>query len=499
LNYSGDNNHSLVLYIEDDLADRIAFEHGANRTGYPFTFEIAASFTEALEYLSKNAYQAVVSDYNLGDGKATELFPYLKNIPLIIITGGGSEEIAVNALKAGAFDYLIKDIAHNYLKLLPITVAKAIEHKNQTDELERYRTKLEMLVRERTNELIEMYRQLQESEASFRNIFDNTSDGFVITDYDFNFLEANQTLLDHFGVTKEYLAEQKLINFLPAAYHKLIFNKLQQLKLGASSGDLEIEVKSPLTHRIIPFEINNVPIVFNHRNAILTVMRDITERKSIARKLFETIIQTEEKERSRVARDLHDEIGPLLSALKIYTTSFMESTSIEKKNKLAGQMGVIIRDVIDSIKDISNDMSPHVLVNFGLSAAVQNISELFSKTLAIHVQTNIGSMRFPETVESVFYRIIKELINNTVKHAEAKNIYISLDYSEPVIICHYRDDGIGYDLQKLTNPNLKGMGISNIKSRIHSLGGDYEILTSPGNGFEVNMVLQTSPHDDHGQ
>src|SRR3990172_8156121 len=118
-----------------------------------------------------------------------------------------------------------------------------------------------MLVRERTNELIEMYRQLQESEASFRNIFDNTSDGFVITDYDFNFLEANQTLLDHFGVTKEYLAEQKLINFLPAAYHKLIFNKLQQLKLGASSGDLEIEVKSPLTHRIIPFEINNVPIV----------------------------------------------------------------------------------------------------------------------------------------------------------------------------------------------------------------------------------------------
>jgi PAS domain S-box-containing protein len=344
-----------------------------------------------------------------------------------------------------------------------------------------------------------MYRQLQESEANFRNIFDNTSDGFVITDYDFNFLEANQTLLERFGITREYLRQQQLINFLTPAYHNLIFSKLELLKQGISSGNLEIEVKSPLNQQIIPFEINNVPIVFNHKIAILTVMRDITERKSIARKLFETIIQTEEEERSRIARDLHDEIGPLLSALKIYTTSFMESSSLEKKNKLAGQMGVIIRDVIDAIKDISNDMSPHVLVNFGLSAAIQNISELFSKNLSIHVQSNIGNKRFPETVESVFYRIIKELINNTVKHARAKNIYISLDYSEPVIICHYRDDGIGFDLQRQFNPPMKGMGISNIKSRIHSLGGDYEILTSPGNGFQINLVLQTLTHYDHAK
>ena len=134
-------------------------------------------------------------------------------------------------------------------------------------------------------------------------------------------------------------------------------------------------------------EINNVPIIFDHKNAILTVMRDITERKTIARKLFETIIRTEEEERTRIAKNLHDEIGPVLSALKIYLTAFVENPYVEKKIELAGQIRVIIRDMIESVKNISNDMSPHILVNFGLIAAIRSISDLFSRNIAIHLHS----------------------------------------------------------------------------------------------------------------
>jgi signal transduction histidine kinase len=239
--------------------------------------------------------------------------------------------------------------------------------------------------------------------------------------------------------------------------------------------------------------------MFNHKKAILTVMRDITERKSIARKLFETIIQTEEEERSRIARDLHDEIGPLLSALKIYTTSFAESKSLERKNKLAAQMGVIIRDVIESIKDISNDMSPHVLVNFGLHAAIENIINLFSRNIVIHYTTNIGNLRFAGTLESVVYRIIKELINNTIKHSGAGNIHIDLHYSLNNLVCRYRDDGIGFDLKDPASSPSKGMGITNIVSRIRSLGGDFNITTRPGQGFAFYMEIKTLPSNNDDQ
>jgi signal transduction histidine kinase len=176
----------------------------------------------------------------------------------------------------------------------------------------------------------------------------------------------------------------------------------------------------------------------------------------------------------------------------------MESEHAERKNKLASQMGLIIRDVIESLKEISNDMSPHVLVNFGLHAAIKNIINLFSKNIRIHQELNIDNLRFPITVESVVYRIIKELINNTVKHAGASNIYVSLNYTGSRLFCGYRDDGIGFDLQKRSAKQPIGMGINNIISRIQSLGGDHTILTSPGNGFELKLELQTSPLSQNG-
>jgi PAS domain S-box-containing protein len=482
-----------VLYIEGSPADSLLLERESLESAYPFIIRLASSLREAREILSMDAFHAVVSDLYLVDGVATDLIPLPGSLPLIVITGEGSEDTAIKALKAGANDYLIKDIGLQYLKFLPLTVIKSIEQKKQRDELEEYRTRLESLVLERTTELTEMYQQLQESIDNFRNIFNNTSDGFIITDYDFNFLEANNTLLDRFGITKEYLTTVPLISFLSPDYHQLIYNHLELLRDGLPSGDIEIEIIAPLTGKVIPYEINNVPIMFNRQKAILTVMRDITDRKSIARRLFETIIETEEVERLRIARDLHDEIGPLMSALKIFTTSYTESSNPERKNKLAGQISVIIRDMIDSIKEISNDMSPHVLVNFGLQAALQNIINLFSRNLAIHNQSNLEQLRFSNTVESVVYRIIKELIHNTVKHARANNIYIQLEYAEPLLLCHYRDDGIGFEFQQISQLQSKGMGISNMVSRIKSLGGDLEINTSPGKGFSLDLKIRTTP------
>jgi PAS domain S-box-containing protein len=487
-----DNTAINILYIEDNLADRMYFQHESNDLSFPFTSDLAASLKEAISLLQKNSYHAVVSDFYLGDGQALDLFPYLNDSPLIIITGEGSEEIAVKALKAGAYDYLIKDLNYNYLKMLPVTVSKTIEQKKQRDELNRYRTELEKLVEERTNELISLFETLRENETNFRNIFNGTSDGMFISDMHYKILEVNDTLLKQFGIDKNFVLKEDLIDFVMPTFKDVIGERRKLLGKGIAVGHFEIEIVLPVSSKIVPVEISSVPIIFNRQQAILTIVRDITERKFMSRRLIETIIQTEEVERTRIAKDLHDEIGPLMSALKIYVTSFIENENIDRKNNIAGHIGVIIRDMIESIKNISNDMSPHILVNFGLIAAIQNITDLFTRNIAIHLQSNIGKTRFPEIVESVVYRIIKELINNTIKHAQASDIDINLNYSAMSLDCHYKDNGIGFDLNNYFNTPASGMGLSNIKSRIQSLGGRLDMITSPGKGFELFLSLKTA-------
>jgi PAS domain S-box-containing protein len=487
-----DNSATKILYVEDNLADRMYFEHESNDLAFPFKSDIATSLKDAISLLKENTYHAVVSDFYLGDGQALDLFQHLGDSPLIIITGEGSEEIAVKALQAGAYDYLIKDLNYNYLKILPITVIKTIEQKKQRDELFRYRTELERLVEERTNELISLFESVRENETNFRNIFNGTSDGMFISDTNYKILEVNDTFLKQFGLDKNFVLKEDLIEYVMPIFKEAVGERRKLLGEGIAVGHFEIEVMSPFTEKIIPVEISSVPIIFNRQQAVLTIVRDITERKFMSRRLIETIIQTEEIERTRIAKDLHDEIGPLMSALKIYITSFLENENMDRKNSIAGHISVIIRDMIESIKNISNDMSPHILVNFGLIAAIQNISDLFTRNIAIHLQSNIGKTRFPEIVESVVYRVIKELINNTIKHAQASDIFINLNFSSMSLDCHYRDNGIGFDLNNYFNAPARGMGLTNIKSRIQSLGGRLDMITSPGNGFELLLNLKTA-------
>lgn len=483
-----------ILIIGNETEDWSAQEQESLIGAYPFQIHIAHSLIDAREKIKLNIFHAIICDYSLNDGSCMEILSLVGGIPFIVLIEEGDEDIALLALKSGASDYLIKDSKKNYKKFVPLAFSRAVEQKMQSEELKKYRADLENIVEERTIELIDMYSKLQESEINFRNIFNSSKDGIVILDFNLEFVEANDAMLNFLGVSKDFFATHPIVNFIVPDYRPLILEKLEVVRKGFPSGMMEIELISPVNGTLVPFEVSSVPILFNQKNAILSILRDTEERKYHARKLFETIILTEEEERSRIARDLHDEIGPLISALKIYTTSFLESTNPEKE-KLAAQMSTIVKDVLDSIKTISNDMSPHILVNFGILAALKNFIDLFSKNITIKLESNMHHLRFPSTVESLIYRIIKELINNTVKHAHAKHIHITLEFENATLMCHYSDDGVGFDWKQLVENPRKGMGLNNIITRIHSLGGDFEVRSEPEKGFEINFILHTTPKD----
>jgi CheY-like chemotaxis protein len=118
-----------ILFVEDDLVDQLAYERFVEEQGLAYEYTLAGSLAEAKSLACTRDFDVIVSDYSLGDGTAMELLQYAPDVPHILVTGVGDEEIATNALKAGAYDYLIKDIGRNYLQLLPERIQEALDSK----------------------------------------------------------------------------------------------------------------------------------------------------------------------------------------------------------------------------------------------------------------------------------------------------------------------------------------------------------------------------------
>lgn len=126
---------SQVLLIEDDKVDQMAFVRLVKNENLPYNYAIAESVSEARNLLNSEKFDFVIADYLLGDGTAFDLFDLINGTPFIFVTGCGNEEAAVKAMKAGAYDYLIKDPDHNYLRILPLTAENAIKHKRAEKQI----------------------------------------------------------------------------------------------------------------------------------------------------------------------------------------------------------------------------------------------------------------------------------------------------------------------------------------------------------------------------
>jgi PAS domain S-box-containing protein len=123
-----ENTRYKILLIEDNELDQMAFKRFVNNNAIPYDYTISSSVSQAKQALNTEQFDIIITDHSLGDGTALDILESAKNIPVIVVTGAGDEETAVKAWKAGAYDYLVKDISQNYLKAIPITVENTIRH-----------------------------------------------------------------------------------------------------------------------------------------------------------------------------------------------------------------------------------------------------------------------------------------------------------------------------------------------------------------------------------
>jgi len=168
-----------LLLVEDDKVDQIAFAKLVKTKRLNYAFTTAGSKAEARRIAGRKTFDIIIADYILGDGTVFELFDVFKGQPVIVTTGAGNEEVAVEAMKRGAYDYLIKDRAGRYLETLPLRVDIALKRCRTERQLQEYQENLEALVQERTQQLDIETQKLEEMNTALKIILDQRNDDRV--------------------------------------------------------------------------------------------------------------------------------------------------------------------------------------------------------------------------------------------------------------------------------------------------------------------------------
>jgi len=465
-NQSSDKSElrSNILYIDDETTNLQLFEITFGKEYQIFT---TTSTTEAREILSANLIKVVITDLRMPEENGIDFIQSVSlqhpDIYYIILTAFLDIEATLKAInQVKIFRYLLKPWN---IELIRGTINDAIDLYNITLE----------------NKLL--VAQLQERNNQFLTIFNHSTDGIVIFRNNGTIIQANPAFINIMhcqsnepstlrNSTNEEIAES-FENQMLLAFQ----NNLKTI-------DFQIE-KSP-KH----IEVNFSLVEYNGMPAAIGILRDITERRLSNRKTFNMVMNAEERERNRLASDLHDGIGPILSTVKMYIEWLSNKERSGDPDQILSLAHNSIDEAIVQVRNISHDLSPHVLEKFGLATGLQSHIDLLKHTTPTEFILNANlKRRLSKIAELTLYKALKECIANSVKHAQAKNVFIILTQNDHYTSVVYTDNGCGFDLENKLQTS-KGIGLYNIKNRIESLGGKVDILSASGMGTRIKMEVK---------
>lgn len=246
------------------------------------------------------------------------------------------------------------------------------------------------------------------------------------------------------------------------------------------------------------WEAASLSPIFNEQGVIthyIGIKEDITEKKDADRKTLHAIIQAEEQQRSKFSRDLHDGLGPMLSTVKLYFQWLAETKENEDRLSIISKGKYSIDEAIQTLREISNNLSPRVLNNLGFVPALRNYIQQLNETGKLSIFFNSSTNeRFDRNLETTLYRIATELVNNALKHAHSSEMHFefSLNHHNHTVSLLYRDNGKGFNFNEVIKSN-KGLGLMNIQQRVTSLNGRVIFDTAPEKGLKVTIELPLNP------
>jgi signal transduction histidine kinase len=219
----------------------------------------------------------------------------------------------------------------------------------------------------------------------------------------------------------------------------------------------------------------------------LTIEKKESEHRM---ELLKNNIEATEAERKRIARDLHDEIGSQLTAIRMMMNNIRNSGSISPEiDRIAETSKTLLDETLQSVRSISYNLLPHGLAKFGFFDALEDFISQLAATGEVSIETNIEGEPQPMTAENelALYRVLQELFSNSIRHGKAKEINLKFQFNPNELLLFYEDNGIGVGSDFMDKK--KGLGLRNIESRIAAINGQILFQSEINSGFEVNIKI----------
>lgn len=332
---------------------------------------------------------------------------------------------------------------------------------------------------------IKLEQQLILNNKKYKLISESIKDGvFICRNAGFEYV--NQAMNRIFGFSVTEMSGIKLSSLVMPEYREQVEGFLTMDHTQNQSLELELECIKKDHSKV------SVEILFNYvadGKSVFGVVHDMSEKKQIQHDILKAIIQTEEKERASFSKELHDGLGPLLSTIKLYL-QWSQRPNIKKSHEeIMVKAEDILEDALTTVKEISNRLSPHLLMYYGLTPAIRSFIDKLEESSPIRItfQSN-AEKRLGVEIEATLYRAVIECINNTIKHSMAQNIYIFLQDFGGRLQLLYQDDGIGFDLIEV-QAERKGLGLFNLQTRLQNIGGRIIMYSKPGQGVDYQFIV----------
>lgn len=332
-----------------------------------------------------------------------------------------------------------------YYRELAGTYAKLNDYANAYQWLIRYTTLNDSLANARYSE------QFNELEAKFKHTENQKRIGLLEAEKAQVVLEAKNTRLYNW-----LLSAACLVLVLLAAFSFIYYRNARKLAVQKE---------------------------INHRQQL----KDMEQQQQLS--ATKAMLEGEERERERLARDLHDGLGGMLAGVKMNLSGWAQSHVLQQNTDLHKVIGQLDHSV-GELRRIARNMMPETLLKFGLETALKDLCEFYMRE-DMHISFQPFNLKNNSAlqVQINIYRIAQELLSNAIRHADAQNIVLQCSQSDEGFMITVEDDGVGFDTTVLTNK--KGIGLNNLKNRVEYQKGRMEIISSPGEGTTVNIELNS--------
>lgn len=457
-----------ILVVEDNPSDSFLIEQMLLSSGLAVEKVYTAErLAEAIDLLNQNPISLVLLDLSLPDSFGMNSFLKLKenfsHIPVIILTGLSDSEMALEAMKQGTQDYLVKgDFNVNFL-------VKSIQYSIERKKAEE---------------------KVRVSEEKYRQIFYKNPFPMWITDEEtLQILEVNEAAIRKYGYNRsEFLS--------------LTLNDIQQpcrdfsvLALPSNQPrDLWSHFKKNGEEMIIEF--TSYPINYFGRTALQIQVNDVTEQIRLEKELeqknqqmIEAVLNAQEHERKVIGEELHDNINQILTAIKINLGFVMGSEELRKDLLTRCMDNAVL--AIEEVRKLSRALIlPSNLRELGLLSSLKILIRDVQAVTSLNI--DLGTNGFNEALlneeqKTALYRIVQEQMNNILKHAHASNVSIQLSNSEERVELSVSDDGKGFD----TSVKRSGVGLYNISNRVKLFNGSVIIDSAPGKGCRLSVRIKS--------